>query len=73
LWKNSLCFVFGTNVALSPHMAPQHAKCCQETNRIHSGLILELEKLLGRRIEVVTDDGLNPLLREHVYKQAVLL
>ena len=38
-----------------------------------AGLILELEKLLGRRVEVVTDGGLNPLLREHVYKEAILL
>jgi hypothetical protein len=38
-----------------------------------AGLILDLEKLLGRRVEVVTDNGLNPLLRERVLKEAVLL
>lgn len=38
-----------------------------------SGLILDLEKLLGRRVEVITDNGLNPLLREHVLKEAILL
>jgi uncharacterized protein len=37
------------------------------------GLSLELEKLLGRRIEIVTDNGLNPLLREYVLKEAILL
>lgn len=35
-----------------------------------AALILELEKLLGRRIDVVTDNGLNPLIREYVLKEA---
>ena len=38
-----------------------------------AGLILELEKLLGRRVEVVTDSGLNPWLRDSVLKEAVQL
>lgn len=38
-----------------------------------AGLIMDLEKLLGRRIEIVTDNGLNPLLREHVIKEAIHL
>ncbi|MFO7655325.1 MAG: nucleotidyltransferase family protein [Candidatus Krumholzibacteriia bacterium] len=38
-----------------------------------AGLILDLEELLGRRIDVVTEAGLNPLLRERVLAQAVAL
>jgi predicted nucleotidyltransferase len=38
-----------------------------------AGLILELEKLLGRRIDVVTENGLNPDLREYVLQEAVPL
>ena len=38
-----------------------------------AGLVLELEEELGRRIEVVTEQGLNPHLREHVLREAVLL
>jgi predicted nucleotidyltransferase len=38
-----------------------------------AGLILELEKELGRRVDVVTDSGLNPYIREHVLKEAVPL
>ena len=36
-----------------------------------AGLILELEELLGRHIDVVTESGLNPLLREAVLGEAV--
>jgi predicted nucleotidyltransferase len=35
-----------------------------------AGLILDLEELLGRRVEVVTENGLNPLIRERVLKEA---
>ena len=38
-----------------------------------AGLILELERELGRRVDVVTDNGLNPYIREHVLKEAVPL
>ena len=38
-----------------------------------AGLMLELEEELGRRIEVVTEQGLNPHLRERVLREAVLL
>jgi len=38
-----------------------------------AGLVLELEEELGRRIEVVTEQGLNPHLRERVLREAVLL
>ena len=35
------------------------------------GLIVDLEALLGRRVEVVTERGLHPLLRESVLREAV--
>lgn len=38
-----------------------------------AGLILELEKELGRHVDVVTDSGLHPLLRERVLREAVPL
>jgi len=36
-----------------------------------AGLILDLENLLGCRVEVVTEKGLNPQLRERVLREAV--
>jgi len=38
-----------------------------------AGLILELEELLGRHIDIVTESGLNPLLRDQVLTEAVAL
>lgn len=38
-----------------------------------AGLILDLEKLLGRRVQVVTERALNADLREHVLREAVPL
>jgi len=38
-----------------------------------AGLILDLESLLGRSIDIVTESGLNPLLREEVLSEAVAL
>ena len=38
-----------------------------------AGLILELEDLLGRRVDVVTERGLNPLIRDRVLREAVPL
>ncbi len=35
-----------------------------------AGLILELEALLGRRVDVVTESGLNPELRDSVMRDA---
>jgi predicted nucleotidyltransferase len=35
-----------------------------------AGLILDLEQLLGRRVEVVTERALNPALREAVLREA---
>jgi len=36
-----------------------------------AGLILDLEDLLGRRVEVVVQRALNPDLREHVLREAI--
>ena len=38
-----------------------------------AGLILDLEQLLGRHIDVVTETGLNPLIRDEVLSEAVAL
>ena len=38
-----------------------------------AGLIIELEQLLGRHIDIVTESGLNPLLRDQVLTEAVAL
>ena len=38
-----------------------------------AGLIIELEQLLGRRVEVVTEKGLNPLLRDDVLREAIAI
>ena len=37
------------------------------------GLVAELEELLGRRVQVVTERGLDALLRDRVLKEAVPL
>lgn len=36
-----------------------------------AGLILDLENLLGRRVEVVTEGGLNARIRDEVLREAV--
>ena len=36
-----------------------------------AGLILDLQVLLGRRVEIVTERGLNPALRDGVLAEAV--
>jgi len=38
-----------------------------------AGLVLDLEELLGRKVEIVTEKALNPYLRERVLREAVLL
>ena len=38
-----------------------------------AGLILDLEELLGHRVEVVTENGLHHALRDHVLREAVAL
>lgn len=38
-----------------------------------AGLVQDLESLLGRRVEVVTERGLNHLIRDEVLREAVPL
>ena len=38
-----------------------------------AGLILDLERILHCRVEVVTEKALNPLIREYVLSEAVAL
>lgn len=38
-----------------------------------AGLIIDLEALVGRPVDVVTESGLNPRLREQVLAEAVVL
>ena len=38
-----------------------------------AGLILDLEEILGRRVEVVTEKALNPYIRDHVLREAIPL
>ena len=38
-----------------------------------AGLILDLQKILGRPVEVVTEKALNPYIREYVLCEAVPL
>ena len=38
-----------------------------------AGLILDLEEILGHRVEIVTEKGLNPCIREYVLREAVSL
>jgi uncharacterized protein len=38
-----------------------------------TGLIDDLEQLLGRKVDVLTDGGVSPYLREQIYREAVPL
>ena len=38
-----------------------------------AGLILDLESLLGRHVDVVTERGLNPYIRAQVLREAISL
>jgi predicted nucleotidyltransferase len=38
-----------------------------------AGLVLELEEMLGRRVEIVTEKALSPYLRERVLSEAIPL
>jgi len=38
-----------------------------------AGLMLDLEEILGRPVEVVTEKGLNPYVREYVLREAIAL
>jgi predicted nucleotidyltransferase len=37
------------------------------------GLVADLEQLLGRRVDVLTENGLSPLIRDRVLNEAVPL
>jgi len=39
----------------------------------HAGLWLELKELLGRKVDVVSERGIKPRIRERVLKEAVPL
>ena len=39
----------------------------------HAGLVLELEALLGVKVDVISDNGLRERIRERVLKEAVAL
>ena len=38
-----------------------------------AGLILDLQEILGRRVEVVTEKALSPFIRDHVLREAIPL
>ena len=38
-----------------------------------AGLILDLQEILGRRVEVVTEKALNPFIRDYVLREAIPL
>ena len=38
-----------------------------------AGLVLELEEMLGRKVEIVTEKALNPYLRDRVLSEAIPL
>ncbi len=38
-----------------------------------AGLVLDIEEVLGRPVEIVTEKGLNPLIKERVLQEAVPL
>jgi len=39
----------------------------------HAALMVDLESLLGRRVDVATERGLKPRVREHILQEAVRL
>jgi predicted nucleotidyltransferase len=43
------------------------------TSWFPGGLVADLEQLLGRRVDVLTENGLSPLLRDRVLSEAVPL
>ena len=36
----------------------------------HAGLMLDLEELLGRKVDVVTDGGISPYLKDRILSEA---
>jgi predicted nucleotidyltransferase len=43
------------------------------TSWFPAGLVLDLEEILGRRVEIVTEKSLHPTLRDRILHDAVLL
>lgn len=43
------------------------------TSWFPAGLVLDLEEILGRRVEIVTEKALHPTLRDRILHDAVLL
>jgi len=39
----------------------------------HAGLMLELERLLGRKVDIASDGWVKPSIRESVYRDAIAL
>jgi predicted nucleotidyltransferase len=39
----------------------------------HAALMIDLESLLGRRVDIATERGLKPRFREHILQEAVRL
>jgi hypothetical protein len=39
----------------------------------HAGLLVDLEQILGRRVDVATEQGMRPRIRERVLREAVPL
>jgi predicted nucleotidyltransferase len=49
-------------------------KWAPETSLLdHAGLMLELEELLGRKVDIASDGWLKPGIREGIYREAVPL
>ncbi|HCO93129.1 MAG TPA: DNA polymerase subunit beta [Phycisphaerales bacterium] len=38
-----------------------------------AGLIIDLQKILGRRVEIVTEKALSPFIRDYVLREAIPL
>lgn len=39
----------------------------------HAGLLVDLDQILGRRVDVATEQGMRPRIRERVLREAVPL
>ncbi len=39
----------------------------------HGGLLMDLQDMLGVKVDVLDEDALRPRFREHVMKEALLL
>lgn len=39
----------------------------------HGGLLMDLQELLGMKVDVIDEEGMRPRFRQHVMKEAVAL